>query len=109
MASGMGAVLYPPIRLAESALEGLCCINQSDVESLRPLNKSPHALSLRRSEGREAVQDCCPDPELCDLSVEVARHDALTKQLEALHFGLDQGSSVIPAPAPSDRATKAAR
>ena len=73
-----------------------------------PLTDSSHALSLWRSEGREAVQDCRPDLQFGDLPVKVARHDALTEQLEAPHLGLDQASSVIPAPSPPDRAAEAA-
>jgi hypothetical protein len=49
-----------------------------------------------RTEGGEAVQDRCPDLKLYDLSVEVARHDALSQELEAAHLGLSQTSSVVP-------------
>lgn len=68
--------------------------------------ESSHALSFRRSEGRKAVQDRSPDLQFGHLPVEVARHDALTEQLEATLLCLGQASSVIPAPTPPDRAAK---
>ena len=63
---------------------------------------------MRGSEGREAVQDCGPDLELCPLPVEVTCQDALAGRLEAAHFPLNRASSVVAAPAAPDRAAEAA-
>jgi hypothetical protein len=51
-------------------------------------------LSLRRSEGREAVQDFRSELQFGELPVKVTRHDALTEQLEAPRLGLDEASLV---------------
>ena len=72
-----------------------------------PRSDLSHALRDRGSEGREAVEDRGSDLEFCDLPFEVARHDALAQQFEAVHFGLDQTSSVIAAPVAPYGATKA--
>jgi hypothetical protein len=64
-------------------------------------------LSLGRSKGRKAVQDRGPDLQFGHMSVEVACHNARSKQLKATHFRFDKTSSMIPAPAPPDRAAEA--
>jgi hypothetical protein len=40
--------------------------------------------------------------DLCDLTVEVARGQALPQQLDAVHFGLCAAPAVIPAPSSPD-------
>ena len=63
----------------------LVAVNGSVAQiSLRPSFPFPgtgssHALSLRRSEGRKAVQDRSPDLQFGYLSVEVARHHSLAQ------------------------------
>ena len=46
-------------------------------------------MSFRYAECGEAVQDGDTDLELRDLAVEVPRHEALTQQFHAMHFGFD--------------------
>jgi hypothetical protein len=46
----------------------------------------------------EAVQHGDPDMELCDLPVEVARHEALTEELDAVHLRLRAAAAMMAAP-----------
>ena len=73
-----------------------------------PLTDLSRAQREGRSKGGEAVQDGRPDLKLGHLSVEVARHDALSQEFEAAHLGLDQASSVIASPAFPDSPAKTA-
>lgn len=49
-----------------------------------------------RAEPGEAVEDGNPDLELGDLTVELARGEALARELGAVHPGLGAASAVIP-------------
>jgi hypothetical protein len=55
---------------------------------------------------REAVEDCSTDFELGCLTIKGCCHDALTKQLEAVHFRFDQAAAMITAPFLPDGASK---
>jgi hypothetical protein len=46
----------------------------------------------------EAIEDCSTDLELGYLTLECARDDALTEQLEAVHFRFDEAAAMIAAP-----------
>ena len=55
---------------------------------------------------REAIEDCSTDFELGYLTLEGAGHDALTKQLEAVHFRFDEAAALIAAPLLPDGASQ---
>ena len=55
---------------------------------------------------REAIEDCSTDFEFGYLTIESARHDALTEQLEAVHFRFDEAAAMIAAPLLPDGASK---
>jgi hypothetical protein len=59
-------------------------------------------LCYKRAECGEAVEDGNPDLELGDLTVELARGEALAQELGAVHLGLSAASAVIPAPSSPD-------
>ena len=54
----------------------------------------------------ESIEDCGTDFELGYLTIEGARHDALTEQLEAVHFRFDEAAAMIAAPLLPDGASK---
>ena len=50
------------------------------------------------SEGCEAIEDGDPDMNFGDLAVEITSAQALSQQLDAVHFRLNAASSMITAP-----------
>jgi hypothetical protein len=46
----------------------------------------------------EAIEDCSTDFELGNLTIEGAGDNALTEELEAVHFGLDQTAAMVATP-----------
>jgi len=54
------------------------------------------------------LQDGDTDLELCDLTVEVARHEALARQFPAMHLRFDAASAVAAAPLSPDGSAEAA-
>ena len=63
-----------------------------------PRTDLPHGFRYGSAERREAVQDGDTNLELGDLTVELARGEALARQLDAMHLGLCAASAVIAAP-----------
>jgi len=69
-------------------------------------------ILLRNADGvgctdlREAIEDCSTDFEFGYLTIESARHDALTEQLETVHFRFDEAAAMIAAPFLPDGASK---
>ena len=56
---------------------------------------------------REAIEDCSADFEFGYLTIEGTRHDALTEQLEAVHFRFDETAAMVAAPLLPDGGSKA--
>ncbi len=55
------------------------------------------------AERSEAVQNNNTNLELNNLTVEVARHQALTRQFHAMHLSFDAASAVVSAPSSPQR------
>ena len=55
-------------------------------------------LCDRDAESGESVQDGDTNLELCNLTVEVARHKALPQQLHTMHLGFDAARAVVSTP-----------
>ena len=53
-----------------------------------------------------AVEHGDADLELCNLVVEVSRHEALSQQFHTMHLGFDAASAVVSAPSAPDCATE---
>ncbi len=66
-------------------------------------------LCDRYAERSVAVQHGGADLEFCDLTIEVAYHEALPQQLNAMHLRLSAASAVISAPFSPDGATEVFR
>ncbi|HQY42668.1 MAG TPA: recombinase family protein [Paracoccaceae bacterium] len=75
-------------------IEGREALQQliQDVKAERPFARTglSCALRWRRSEGSEVVRDSRPDLKPGHPAIEVAGHDALSQELQATHFRLDQ-------------------
>lgn len=80
-------------------ITGLCRPNQLEVAFPRPLGRFIPGVGLRCSRGREAVQECAGE-----------RHGSERPANARIAFWsascLDQDSSIMPAPAPPDRAAE---
>ena len=68
-----------------------------------------HGLCAGYAERGVAVQDGDAELDVCDLSVEVSRHEALPQLFHAVHLGLDTASAVVSAPVLPDRSAKVSR
>ena len=64
------------------------------------------AEGIGRSNLPEAVEVCSTDVELGYLTIKGCCHDALTKQLEAVHFRFEEAAAMITAPFLPDGASK---
>ena len=65
-----------------------------------------HSLGLWCSEFCECIEDSSAGFDFGDLSVEVDGHETLAQQFDAVHFGFDQGASVVAAPFLPKRASQ---
>jgi hypothetical protein len=74
-----------------------------------PLTDLSRDLRDRDAERGEAVQDGDTNLELCDLMVEVSRHETLTQQFHTMHLGFDAASAVVAAPSSPDRTAEVFR
>ena len=74
-----------------------------------PRTDSSHGFSDGYAKRGDAVQDGDTDLELGHLTIEVPRHEAMTQQFHAVHFGFDAALSVIAAPSSPDCSAKAFR
>lgn len=93
----------------EDEFEWLCCTNRLTVRVPLLRTDSSHGLSFGCAESSEAVEYGDTDLELGDLTVEVARGQALAQEFDAAHLGLGAASAVIPAPSSPDGSTETVR
>lgn len=85
----------------------LCCTNRVTGRPFLSRTELSCDLCEGRAEGGKAVEDGDSDLELCNLTVEVARGQALPEELDAVHLGFSAASAVITAPSSPDRSTEA--
>ena len=79
--------------------------------SALPLSRTDLSYDLcdRYAKRGVAVEDGDADLDLCDLAVEVPRHEALPQQLHTVHLGLDAAPAVVSAPSSPDGAAQVSR
>ena len=63
-----------------------------------PPTELSHSFRDGYAERGVAVRDGDADLDLCDLSVEVPRHEPLAQQFDTMHLRFDAASAVVSAP-----------
>jgi hypothetical protein len=79
-----------------------CCTNQLKAEASLSGTDLSQGFRDGDAERGEAVQDGNADLELGDLTVELARGQALAQELDTVHLGLGAASAVVSAPSSPD-------
>lgn len=74
-----------------------------------PRTDLSYRLSDEYAESGVAAKHSDADLDLCDLPIEVFRHEALAQQLHAMHLGLDAATAVISAPSSPERSAQVSR
>ena len=71
-----------------------------------PRTQLSHGFRDGYAERVVAVHDCNTDLNLCNLSVKVPRHEALSQEFHAVHLGFGTAPAVVLAPVSPDRAAQ---
>ena len=88
--------------LQNDPLGRLCCTNRVSGGFSLSRTGSSHGFGDKYAERDEAVQDGHTDLKLDNLTVEVPRHEGLTRQFNTMHLAFDAASTVIIAPSSPD-------